>query len=169
MSVHPCLTYRDVRGAMAWLKAAFAIDGQALAAQGARHDDPLDHALLTIESGTILVESERPEQLHGPHAGRGWVYVTITDADAHYQRARQAGAQVYGEPHDYGGGHRGYSARDLEGNLWTFGTAQPLITPACDPAARTNRQRAAAPHRSWIIVIDLSRKRAECLPRQARL
>jgi uncharacterized glyoxalase superfamily protein PhnB len=124
---------------MAWLKAAFAIDGQALAAQGARHDDPLDHALLTIESGTILVESERPEQLHGPHAGRGWVYVTITDADAHYQRARQAGAQVYGEPHDYGGGHRGYSARDLEGNLWTFGTAQPLITPACDPAARTQQ------------------------------
>jgi uncharacterized glyoxalase superfamily protein PhnB len=125
MNIYPCLTYRDVRSAMSWLRTAFAIDGRPLTQEGASHDDPLDHALLIIEGGKILVESERPEELHGPHAGQGWVYVTIPDVDSHYQRAQQAGAQVYGEPHSYGDAHRGYSARDLEGNLWTFGTAQP--------------------------------------------
>jgi hypothetical protein len=39
---------------------------------------------------------------------------------------RAAGAEVLGEPHDaMGGAQRGYSARDLEGNLWSFGTARP--------------------------------------------
>jgi uncharacterized glyoxalase superfamily protein PhnB len=66
-----------------------------------------------------------PTKLHGPHAGRGWIYVAVTDADAHYRQAAAAGASVHGEPHDFGDGFRGYSATDLEGNLWTFGTAQP--------------------------------------------
>jgi hypothetical protein len=34
MSADPCHTYREVRGAMAWLKAAFAIDGAGSAAAG---------------------------------------------------------------------------------------------------------------------------------------
>lgn len=39
--------------------------------------------------------------------------------------AKAAGAEVLGEPHDAMGGMRGYSARDLEGNLWSFGTDRP--------------------------------------------
>jgi uncharacterized glyoxalase superfamily protein PhnB len=123
--VYPCLTYRDVRRAIAWLEVAFGIQGQALTLPGTSDDAPLDHALLRASGGTILVESERPEELHGPHAGHGWVYVTVTNADAHYQRAKAAGAHVLGEPHDFGDGFRGYTATDLEHNLWTFGTAAP--------------------------------------------
>lgn len=126
LGVYPCLTYRDVRRAITWLRTAFGVQGQALAPAGTRDDEPLDHALLrTSGGGTILVESERPHELHGAHAGRGWIYVTVTDADAHYQRAKAAGAQVFGEPHDFGDGFRGYSATDLEQNVWTFGTAAP--------------------------------------------
>lgn len=123
--VYPCLAYRDIRQAITWLEAAFGIEGQALVPPDASADEQVDHALLRVSSGTILVESERPDDLHGPHAGRGWIYVTITDADAHYQRAVAAGAHVHGEPHDFGDGFRGYSAADLEHNLWTFGTAAP--------------------------------------------
>lgn len=125
LGVYPCLTYRDVRRALAWLHGAFGIEGQPLALPSAGAQEPLDHALLRIGGGTILVESERPEELHGPHAGHGWIYVAVTDADAHYARAISAGAHVHGEPHDFGEGFRGYSASDLEGNVWTFGTAQP--------------------------------------------
>jgi uncharacterized glyoxalase superfamily protein PhnB len=124
-AVYPCLTYHDVRGAISWLENAFRIEGQPLAPAGAGAQEPLDHALLRSGGGTILVESERPDELHGPHAGRGWIYVAVTDADAHYRQAAAAGARVHGEPHDFGDGFRGYSATDLEGNLWTFGTAQP--------------------------------------------
>ncbi|MGI8594553.1 MAG: VOC family protein [Solirubrobacteraceae bacterium] len=43
-----------------------------------------------------------------------------------YERAKAAGAEVLGEPHDaFGGSQRGYSARDPEGNLWSFGTSRP--------------------------------------------
>jgi len=125
LGICPCLTYRDVRRAITWLQTAFGIQGQPLAPPGIADDEPLDHALLHTSRGTILVESERPHELHGPHAGRGWVYVTVTDADAHYQRAKAAGAQDLGEPHDFGDGFRGYTTTDLEQNLWTFGTAAP--------------------------------------------
>lgn len=123
--VYPCLTYRDVRHAIGWLRTAFGIEGEALLAAGARPDAPVDHAVLRTGSGAILVESERPDDLHGSHAGQGWIYVTVADADAHFEHAKAAGAHVLGEPHDFGDGFRGYSARDLEENLWTFGTAQP--------------------------------------------
>jgi uncharacterized glyoxalase superfamily protein PhnB len=76
----------------------------------------------------VLVESERPEDLHGSHTGHGWVYIAVGDLDAHYQRAKAAGVAVLNEPHDaMNGAQRGYSysARDLEGNLWSFGTARP--------------------------------------------
>jgi uncharacterized glyoxalase superfamily protein PhnB len=74
-----------------------------------------------------LVESERPEDLHGSHAGRGWIYIAVDDIDAHYQRAKAADADVLNQPHDaLAGAQRGYSARDPENNLWTFGTARPM-------------------------------------------
>jgi uncharacterized glyoxalase superfamily protein PhnB len=85
-AVYPCLTYRDVRGAISWLENASGIEGQPLAAAGACDQAPFEHALLRSGGGTILVESERPDELHGPHAGRGWIYVAVTDADAHYRQ-----------------------------------------------------------------------------------
>lgn len=124
LGVYPCLTYRDVRSALAWLLTAFGIRGQALIRPDTPDSAPLESALLHAGEGTILVESERPGQLHGPHAGHGWIYVAIADADSHYTWAKAAGAHVLGEPHDFGDGQRGYSALDHEQNLWTFATAR---------------------------------------------
>jgi uncharacterized glyoxalase superfamily protein PhnB len=52
-------------------------------------------------------------------------YVVVTDCAAHYTQARAAGAEiVHGlETRDYGGS--GYSARDPEGHLWSFGDHDP--------------------------------------------
>ena len=78
----------------------------------------------------ILVQPELPDDLHGDHAGRAWVYVAVDDPDSHYERAKAAGAEVLGEPHDaIGGRQRGNSARDPEGNLWSFGTYRPETEP----------------------------------------
>lgn len=64
--------------------------------------------------------------MHGRHTGQGWVYVAVTDVDAQYRRATAAGVAVLNAPHEaLGGAQRGYSALDLEGNLWTVGTARP--------------------------------------------
>lgn len=125
LSVYPCLTYRDVTRAIAWLETAFGIQGEALVPADSGDAGSIEHALLRAGRGTILVESEAPDELHGPHTGRGWVYVSVSDADKHCERARAAGAHILTEPHDFGAGHRGYSATDYEENLWTFGTAEP--------------------------------------------
>ena len=74
----------------------------------------------------VMVQPELPDDLHGEHAGRGWVYVAVDNPDAHYRRAKAAGATVLGEPHGaMDERQRGYSARDLEGNLWSFGSSRP--------------------------------------------
>ena len=54
------------------------------------------------------------------------VYVIVDDGiDAHFERARTAGAEIVRELHDTDYGSRDYVARDPEGNLWSFGTYRP--------------------------------------------
>ena len=52
-------------------------------------------------------------------------YVIVEDADAHYASAKAAGAEmvldIQGQ--DYGG--RGYTCKDLEGYVWSFGDYDP--------------------------------------------
>jgi uncharacterized glyoxalase superfamily protein PhnB len=56
----------------------------------------------------------------------GGIYVAVEDLDAHYQRAKTAGAQIVQELSDDGFGRR-YSAHDLEGHLWGFGDYRPSM------------------------------------------
>lgn len=123
MDVYPTLTYRDVRLALGWIEHAFGLEPRVFAAPGA---DTIDHAALMHGDGMVLVESERPAELHGSHTGTGWVYVAVDDIDSCDRRAIEAGAEVLNEPHGAAdSAQRGFSARDLEGNLWTFGTMRP--------------------------------------------
>ncbi len=47
------------------------------------------------------------------------IYVHVDDPDAHFDRARSAGADITGPPRSTDLEHR---VRDLEGHLWTFAT-----------------------------------------------
>jgi len=54
-------------------------------------------------------------------AGRtSLAYVLVPDADAHHERARREGAEVFEEPADQPYGHRRYSCRDPQGHEWSF-------------------------------------------------
>jgi len=46
--------------------------------------------------------------------------VMVDDVDAHFRRAKAEGAVIEYEPVDQPYGYREYSARDLEGGLWSF-------------------------------------------------
>lgn len=52
-------------------------------------------------------------------------YLIVSDADLGYERAKTAGAKIEIdiEDEDYGG--RGFSCRDLEGQLWNVGSYDP--------------------------------------------
>jgi uncharacterized glyoxalase superfamily protein PhnB len=122
MDVYPSLTYRDLEAAIDFLERAFDFQPEDL---GADERGALRYASLRHGDGLVLLQPDLPDELHGTHVGRGWVYVAVGDPDAHFERARAAGAEVLAEPHGGTGGMRGYSARDLEGNLWSFGTDRP--------------------------------------------
>jgi uncharacterized glyoxalase superfamily protein PhnB len=51
--------------------------------------------------------------------------VVVDDPDAHLTRAKEAGANIERELTDQDYGSREYTARDPEGNLWSFGTYRP--------------------------------------------
>ena len=51
--------------------------------------------------------------------------MVVDDPDAHYERAQLAGAEIVKELADMDYGSRDYTARGLEGNLWSFGTYRP--------------------------------------------
>jgi uncharacterized glyoxalase superfamily protein PhnB len=123
MDVYPSLTYRDLEAALEFLEKAFGLEPEVL---GTDEQGAVRHAAVRHGEGLVLLQPDLPDQLHGTHLGQGWVYVAVTDPDGHFERARAAGATMLGEPHDaLDGQMRGYSARDLEGNLWSFGTNRP--------------------------------------------
>lgn len=53
------------------------------------------------------------------------IYAVVADPDAHHAAAVAAGAKIVRELEDMDYGSREYSARDPEGNLWSFGTYRP--------------------------------------------
>lgn len=122
MDVYPSLTYRDLKAAIDQLQEAFGLEPVIFETDG----EEIRMAAVGHGRGMVMLQPELPDHLHGEHAGQGWVYVVVEDPDAHYARAKAAGAEVLGEPHDaFDGRQRGYSARDGEGNLWSFGTSRP--------------------------------------------
>jgi uncharacterized glyoxalase superfamily protein PhnB len=63
-----------------------------------------------------------PRELAGVNQG---VYVIVDDIDEHYERARNAGAEIVRPLADTDYGSREYMARDPEGNIWSVGTYRP--------------------------------------------
>jgi len=49
------------------------------------------------------------------------IFVYLADVDAHYERARAAGAEIVHPPRDESYG-RSYTARDIDGHPWFFTT-----------------------------------------------
>ena len=56
-------------------------------------------------------------------------FVIVENADAHYARAKAAGAEIVMEVEDQDYGGRLYACLDPEGHLWSFGTYDPWHQP----------------------------------------
>jgi uncharacterized glyoxalase superfamily protein PhnB len=128
----PMLGYEDAAGAIEWLSAAFGFEEDAQQ----RHMDGerVTHAELAVDGARIMLANPSPTYV-SPKRHRAecdatqrmydnpWVidgqFVIVDDVDAHYARAREAGATILREPEDPG--FRIYSAEDPEGHRWMFG------------------------------------------------
>jgi uncharacterized glyoxalase superfamily protein PhnB len=58
-------------------------------------------------------------------AGGQLVYVALDEVDELHARVREAGGEIALELTDTDYGSRDFTARDPEGNLWSFGTYRP--------------------------------------------
>ena len=128
----PMLSYEDAAAAIEWLTRAFGFRERL------RYTEPsgtLTHAELELGSGVVMLatpssdyESARRHResceamntwLRSPFIFDG-VYVSVDDVDAHFTRARAAGAVILSEPQDQSFGDRHYRCEDLEGHRWMF-------------------------------------------------
>jgi uncharacterized glyoxalase superfamily protein PhnB len=129
-TIYPFLRYTDAPAAMEWLGRAFLFEKQ-VSFPGA--DGTIVHAELRRGPGVIgLSSATSPNESNPWSAVRQGVYVTIDEVDAHHERARSAGARIAIPLYDTPYGSREYSAWDLEGHLWGFGT-YPMGSPEGEP------------------------------------
>jgi uncharacterized glyoxalase superfamily protein PhnB len=132
--------YVDARAAIAWLCGAFGAREQ-LVVPG--NGDEIAHAQLCFEGDAIfMLGSGRRDDFNyrTPRELDGYTQtlnVFTADPDAHFARARAAGAEILAPLADAPYGARGYTARDCEGQIWNFGTYVPTTVPAAASRAQT--------------------------------
>lgn len=124
-AIWPVLTFRDAPAAIEFLESAFGFERAAVYARD--DDDPtvVEHAELRwpLGGGVMFGTAGKDDSPFGRRTpGNDSVYVVCTDPDQLYERAVAAGATVVRELTDEDYGSRGFTVRDLEGNLWSFGT-----------------------------------------------
>ncbi len=126
-NIFPAIRYRDADAGVEFLKTAFGAQEHVLY----RGDDgAIVHGELRLGAGMIMVGQYSDEGWLGgdpprPRSGTVSIYVVIIDPDQHHATAASAGATIVRELEDTEYGSREYSARDPEGNLWSFGTYDP--------------------------------------------
>ena len=131
MTVTPMISYEDAGAAADWLVRVF---GFRETLRYAEDSGQVTHVELEIGDGTIMLGTPpdyvNPLHLRDTEAGKAWnspyvidgVHVTVEDVDAHFARAKHAGATILAEPQDQAFGERIYRAEDLEGHRWMFAT-----------------------------------------------
>jgi uncharacterized glyoxalase superfamily protein PhnB len=120
----PALRYDDAKAAIDFLDRAFGFHRKAV---HENEDGTIGHAELTSGRGMVMIGSTGAGDKQFD-TGRASLYVIVEDPDALYERAKAAGAEITREPQDTDYGSREFSARDPEGNVWSFGTYDPFAT-----------------------------------------
>jgi uncharacterized glyoxalase superfamily protein PhnB len=106
-TVIPVLIYPDPSAAAEWLSKAF---GFTVRLRIANHRIQMraGQGCLTIAEGDVVPNRS------------AIIQIRVEDAQAHCERARQAGAVILTEPTDHMYGERQYNARDFHGHHWDF-------------------------------------------------
>jgi uncharacterized glyoxalase superfamily protein PhnB len=130
--VVPMLSYESAGRAADWIAQAFGFE------EIERYEDErtVTHVTLKLGDGTVYLGNPGPDyrgprrlaetceaarrMLETPYVVDG-VMVQVDDIEAHYERARAAGATILTELEDNPGiGQRQYRVEDIEGHRWMF-------------------------------------------------
>lgn len=116
--VLPHIVYKDVAEASVWLSRVFGFR------EHFRYGDPSapNGAQMKLEKAWIMIYKTR-EGSGTPMEVKAMtqsVTVFVEDVDAHYERAKAAGARIVEELHVTEYGERQYGVEDLAGHHWLF-------------------------------------------------
>jgi uncharacterized glyoxalase superfamily protein PhnB len=118
----PHLFYDDVGAAIDWLSNAFGFavrlrmtDDKGVVVHGELEVGPDSMVMLGLAEENPMWSSPRTL---GKVSQR--LYIFVDEVDAHYERARNAGATVVREIADWWWGDRVYEVEDPEGHRWKF-------------------------------------------------
>jgi uncharacterized glyoxalase superfamily protein PhnB len=131
-AIVPMLSYEDVAGAAEWLTEAF---GFRETLRYAEDDGTPSHVELRLGDGMVMLGRPGPDyqspkrhreacdaarkMYEVPYVIDG-IWAAVDDVDAHFERARRAGATILSEPEDLPFGERHYRVEDVEGHRWMF-------------------------------------------------
>ncbi|TAM56642.1 MAG: glyoxalase/bleomycin resistance/extradiol dioxygenase family protein [Acidobacteria bacterium] len=117
--VTPYLFYEDVAAALRWLADAFGLR-ESLRIDGP--DGKVAHAEMRLADGVVMMGCPGRQYRNPRHVGHVTqsLHVYVDDVDAHFARAKAAGARILALPEDQFYGDRRYGAEDLEGHQWFF-------------------------------------------------
>lgn len=129
------IRYRNIEAAAEWLQTAF---GFGLRAKVLDDDGRAGMVQLTYGNHLVMMlpvggseldkVMRQPDEIGG--VGTQSCYLVVDKVEQHHNRARAAGADIVSalKPFDKGG--HGYTCRDLEGHLWSFGSYDPWSEPS---------------------------------------
>jgi uncharacterized glyoxalase superfamily protein PhnB len=118
---------RDPRAVIDCLVAAFGFEATVVIEQGGG----VGHAQLDWpEGGGIMLGDEKPEEPISQPPGTVAAYVVCADPAALHGRAVAAGAEIIRPLEETDYGSTDFSARDPEGNVWSFGTYRGTLRDA---------------------------------------
>jgi uncharacterized glyoxalase superfamily protein PhnB len=127
-TITPYLLYADCGAALDFLSRAFGFrEVMRYAGDGGY----VNHAEMELNGATIYLGDpgdtyRSPKELGAVTVG---IHVYVDDVDAHFARAKDAGAEIVDPPADQAYGDRRYTAKDPEGHEWFFATRVREVAP----------------------------------------
>jgi uncharacterized glyoxalase superfamily protein PhnB len=133
-SIIPALRYRDGHRAIEWLSNAFGFEKHLVVPDD---DGGIAHAQLVLGDVMIMLgsshEGDYGKLVKAPAEIEGFntqsPYLVVENPDAMYAKAVAARAEIVIELRDEDYGGRGFTCRDPEGHLWSFGSYDPWAEP----------------------------------------
>jgi uncharacterized glyoxalase superfamily protein PhnB len=123
----PHVSYPDVAEAVAWLTKTFGFT------EHYRYGEPGEPsgAQMRLGNAWIMINQAPPGSATPAQLGYGTQSLTIfvEDVDAHFQRAKSAGARIVEDLHETEYGERQYGAEDLAGHHWLFSRHARDVSP----------------------------------------
>jgi uncharacterized glyoxalase superfamily protein PhnB len=124
-TVLPHIIYQNVADAIAWLTRAFGFS------EHYRYGEPVSGAQMHLGNAWVMLRRARPGSLTPAQVGCETQSLTVfvDDVDAHFERAKSAGAKIVEHLHETEYGERQYGAEDLDGHHWLFSRHARDVSP----------------------------------------